>query len=193
MEGFSKYHFKDLEDGDEILFVYHRNWFYLLQQYFLMFLMLAIFLGAVFYLPLFFPAMLEDNYKATALFLENVVMLAMWLFGFLIWVDYYFDVWIITSQRIVNIEQRGLFTRHVSELRYNKIEDITTEVSGLLPTILNYGDVKIQTAAEEEEFRFRTVTDPYHIKNIIMDLQKKYESSSTEELGEMIKEKISGE
>ncbi|MDD5396923.1 MAG: PH domain-containing protein [Candidatus Moranbacteria bacterium] len=191
MDGFSKYHFRDLEDGDEILHVYHRNWFYLLQQYLLVFLMLAIFLGAVFYLPILFPSMVNSEFRDVALFLENVVLLALWLFGFLIWVDYYFDIWIITSERIVNIEQKGLFTRHVSELRYNKIEDITTEVTGFFPTILNFGDVKIQTAAEEAEFRFRTVSDPYRIKNIIMELQKKHENDSTEELGDMIKEKIS--
>lgn len=120
-------------------------------------------------------------------------MLAIWIYGFLIWVDYYFDIWIITSERIINIEQKGMFTRKVSELRYNKIEDITTEVTGFIPTVINYGDVRIQTAAEEAEFCFRTVSDPYHIKNIIMDLQRKNERESTDELGDMIKEKIQGE
>jgi hypothetical protein len=68
------------------------------------------------------------------------------------------------------VEQKGMFTRKVSELRYSRIQDVTTEVVGFLPTILNYGDVKIQTAAEEDEFLFRTVSDPYGVKGIIMNL-----------------------
>lgn len=192
MKEFENYHFKDLDESDEILYVYHRNWFYLLQQYFFLILMLVVFVGAVLYLPLLFPDMLADNYRATTLFFENVVLLALWLFGFLIWVDYYFDVWVITAQRIVNIEQKGLFMRKVSELRYEKIQDVTTEVEGIIPTMLNFGDVKIQTAAEEGEFIFRTVSDPYHVKNIILELQRKQQDNDTAEIGEMIKEKIQG-
>lgn len=180
MDNFSKYHFKDLEDGDEILHVYHRNWFYLFQQFFLMLLMTIVFAAGVFYLPALFPEML-NNYRTATLFFENIIMLAIWIFGFMIWIDYYFDVWIITSQRIVNVEQKGLFTRKVSELRYEKIQDVTTEVNGFIPTIINYGDVHVQTAGEEGEFLFRTVSDPYQIKNIIMELQKKKEESSSVE------------
>lgn len=193
MDGFSKYHFKDICEDEEIVRVLHRNWFYLLQQFLLVFVVLAVVFAGIFYGPLFFPEMFGGEFKSLAAFMENFFILAIWIFSFLIWIDYYYDIWIITSERIINIEQEGMFTRKVSELRYNKIEDVTTEVTGFLPTIINYGDIKIQTAAEEEEFRFRTISDPYHIKNLIMDLQKKSEHNSTEELGEMIKEKISGE
>lgn len=193
MEGFSKYHFKDVGENEQIVKVLHRNWFYLLQQFFLVIVTVGVFVGALVFLPLFFPDITNGADQSIIVFAQNFFMLAVWIYAWLIWIDYYFDVWIITTERVVNIEQKGLFTRHVSELRFNKIEDVTTEVTGFLPTILNYGDVKIQTAAEEAEFRFRTVSDPYHVKNIIMELQRKNEKESTDELGEMIKEKISGE
>jgi uncharacterized membrane protein YdbT with pleckstrin-like domain len=96
-----------------------------------------------------------------------------WITFFLIWIDYYFDVWIITDRRVVNIEQKGLFNRQVSELELLRIQDITTEVTGVIPTILNYGDVFIQTAGENPRFIFRQVSDPYGIKDTLMNLQKK--------------------
>jgi hypothetical protein len=190
MNEFSKYHFKDLGANEEIIQVIHRNWFYLLQQFFLVFLICGILIGGFLYAPLFFPDIFGTEYKAITAFLENFFLLALWLYSFLIWVDYYFDIWIITSERIINIEQKGMFSRKVSELRYNKIEDITTEVVGFIPTVLNYGDVRIQTAAEEAEFCFRTVSDPYGIKNIIMGLQRKNETNKVEKFSEMINEKI---
>jgi hypothetical protein len=52
--------------------------------------------------------------------------------------------------------------------------------------------VKIQTAAQESEFVFRTISDPYNIKNIVMNLQKTNEENSTDRIGEMLKEKIEG-
>lgn len=87
----------------------------------------------------------------------------------MVWIDYFFDVWIITNERIINIEQKGLFVRTVSELKFSRIQDVTSEVSGMIPTILNFGDVKIQTASEEDMFLFRHVPDPYHIKDVIME------------------------
>jgi uncharacterized membrane protein YdbT with pleckstrin-like domain len=74
--------------------------------------------------------------QSVVLFAQNFFMLVIWIYGFMIWIDYYFDIWIITSERIINIEQKGMFTRKVSELRFQKIQDVTTEVIGFLPTIL---------------------------------------------------------
>ncbi|KKP94698.1 MAG: hypothetical protein UR99_C0038G0003 [Candidatus Moranbacteria bacterium GW2011_GWD2_36_12] len=190
MEGFSKYHFKNIDSNEQIVRVLHRNWFYLLQQFLLILLICGVFFGGIFYGPMFFPELFNYEYKALTKFVESFFVLAIWIYSFLIWVDYYFDIWIITTERIVNIEQKGMFTRSVSELRFAKIQDITTEVVGFLPTIINYGDVKVQTAGEESEFVFRTVSDPYHVKNVIMDLQKKAENKKAENLGEMLKEKL---
>ena len=190
MNNFSKPHLKDFNDTETIVKVIHRNWFYLLQQFTAVFVGAMLFFIAIFYLPILFPAIFNEQYRQLTAFLENFFMLAIWVYSFLIWVDYYFDIWIITTERIINIEQKGMFTRSVSELRFSKIQDITAEVMGFLPTIINYGDVKVQTAGEEEEFLFRTVSDPYEVKNIIMGLQRKVEENKEENFGEMLKEKI---
>ncbi|MFH1171086.1 MAG: PH domain-containing protein, partial [bacterium] len=70
------------------------------------------------------------------------------------WVDYYLDIWILSTKRIVNIEQRGLFSRVVSELLLDKVQDVTVEVHGVIPTMLHYGDIMIQTAGESPRFHF---------------------------------------
>jgi uncharacterized membrane protein YdbT with pleckstrin-like domain len=190
MDGFSKYHFKDLQENEKILRVIHRNWFYLFEQFFLLIVIVGVFAGALIFVPVFFPDFWEGMDRSIVLFVQNFFMLAVWIYGFMIWIDYYFDIWIITSERVINIEQKGMFTRKVSELRYSKIQDVTTEVIGFLPSVLNYGDLKIQTAGEENEFVFRTISDPYKIKSIIMDLQKQDEESSVQQIGEIIKKKI---
>jgi uncharacterized membrane protein YdbT with pleckstrin-like domain len=123
-------------------------------------------------------------------FVENLFMIIVWVYGFLIWIDYYFDVWIITTERLINIEQKGLFSRKVSELTYPKVQDVTTSIKGFFPTVINYGDVLVQTAGETENFLFRTVTDPQHIKKVIMDFTKAEEKEGIEELGQILKQKI---
>lgn len=193
MHEFSKFHFKDVKDGETIVKVIHRNWFYILQQFVGVILALALFAGAILFLPLYFPEIVNGQMRSVIAFFENFFLLTLWIFSFIIWIDYYFDVWVITSERIINIEQQGLFSRKSSELRLNKIQDVTTGVHGFLGTVLNYGDVEIQTAGEEENFRFKTISDPYKVKSIIMDLQKNCEHSKEEAFGEMLKEKMEGQ
>lgn len=187
---FSRYHFDGQKPQEQILMVVHRHWFDILSQFILVFFMLFALLGSYFYFPLFFPAFKNPLFHNLFSFLENLFLLLTWVVFFIIWIDYYFDVWIVTDQRIVNIEQKGLFSRVVSELELEKIQDITTDVKGIIPTFLNYGNLYVQTAGEMERFIFRNVPDPYGIKDAIMSLQKKYEAKEEQEFGDLISKKI---
>ena len=188
--GFSKFHFKDLGQDEEVIMVIHRNWFYVLEQFFWIIVVAGLFSASIIAIPIFLPDVLSSADQQIILFTQNFFMLAVWIYGFLIWVDYYFDVWIITDKRIIDVEQEGLFTRKVSEMTYAKIQDITTQVSGFIPTVINFGDLTVQTAGDMEDFIFRNISDPYHVKSVIAELQQKSDASATEKLGEMIKEKI---
>lgn len=84
--------------------------------------------------------------------------------------DYYLDTWIVTTERIINIEQKGLFARVVSELHLNQIQDVTSETLGFLPTVLSYGDVFIQTAGTRERFNFKNIDNPEEVKKTISRL-----------------------
>lgn len=111
--------------------------------------------------------------------LGSIYYLYILLFLYHAWVDYYLDLWIITNERIISIEQRGLFKRITSELRIHRIQDVTSEVHGFLPTIFKYGDVHVQTASSEDRFNLLEVPHPDEIARKIMALQEKY----VEELG----------
>ena len=84
--------------------------------------------------------------------------------------DYYLDTWIVTSERIINIEQIGLFNRVISELHLNQIQDITAETKGFLNTLLTYGDVFTQTAGARQRFIFKDIDDPDVVKEKILRL-----------------------
>lgn len=190
MLNIEKYRFKELHENEVVIKVLHRNWFYLLQQFVILILMLAALFAGTFFLPLLFPELSEGDAQRMLTFGETTFLLAIWIYGFLIWIDYYFDIWIVTSERIINIEQKGLFVRSVSEADYAKIQDVTAEVHGFFPTVINFGDVHVQTAAETSRFVFRTISRPYQIKDLIMDLQRKKKAKQFESIGEMIQEKV---
>lgn len=163
-----------LQSGDEkILRIIHRHWFNIVIQFIPIFALLGMmFLSIVLY-PYIFTEFIDDSARILFYFLQTFFALLMWIYGFIIWFDYYLDIWIMTTERIVNVEQKGLFSRQVSELKYRMIQDVSTDVKGFFPTILNFGDLTVQTAAEQSRFMFRSVGNPYHIKAEIMAQQKK--------------------
>ncbi|HCC22471.1 hypothetical protein A2480_01530 [Candidatus Uhrbacteria bacterium RIFOXYC2_FULL_47_19] len=104
------------------------------------------------------------------LLLGSAYYLWVWLFLFSYFVDYYLDAWVITTDRILNIEQEGLFNRTVSELDLTNVQDVTSEVHGILPFFFGYGNVFIQTAAERGRFVFEQVPKPEEIRKRLLIL-----------------------
>ncbi len=168
----SRYHFRGQHENERVLRVVHRHWFNIFVHFLVILIFSFLLIASLLVLPVLFPEMLDAKNAHFFLFVENTFFIFLWIFSFLLWIDYYFDVWIITNERIVNIEQKGLFVRHISELNFSRVQDVTATVEGLLPTVLNYGDVLVQTAGEEKRFMFRQVADPYQVKDIVMKLSK---------------------
>ncbi len=124
-----------------------------------------------------FSDWLDDR---SGLFFLLLVLSASLVYLFLIlliyhtWMDHYLDVWVVSNERIVAIEQKGLFNRTTSELRLSKVQDVTSEIKGLLPTLFKYGRVQVQTASESEKFIFREVPNPDQVARQILELHEHY-------------------
>jgi len=167
------YSFADQKKGENIILVLRRHWITFVFSF------LPFIAGAIALVIIHFVATewfrdwgMEDN-MAVLWFVESLVAMFLWLGAFINWIDYYFDAWIVTDQRIIDIEQLGLFRRNVSELDLRKIQDLTTEIHGILPTFLNYGYLYIQTAGQKERFIFKDIPDPMTVRELIVELHKR--------------------
>lgn len=117
------------------------------------------------------PALLESPISRPALILlGGAYALSVWLFAFVRFVDYHLDSWIVTDDRVLNIEQHGLFSRTVAELDLSRIQDVTSEVHGIIPSIFGFGDVHVQTAGEKERFIFEQIPRPHEVRMKILEL-----------------------
>jgi hypothetical protein len=111
----------------------------------------------------------DISYPVIMLF-GSIFYLFIWLFFFFTFIDYYLDVWVITSKRVIDVRQNGFFSRTISELELEKIQDTTSEVKGVFPTIFHYGNLFIQTAGEVERFVFQDVPNPDAVRDVIIKL-----------------------
>lgn len=96
------------------------------------------------------------------------LFLAILMYGF--WIDYYLDIFLVTNKRVVDIEQDGLFSRTVAEQSIDRIQDVTSEIHGFIPSLLRYGNIYIQTAGTQERFVFENVHNPEIVVKTILSL-----------------------
>ena len=82
-------------------------------------------------------------------------------------VYYWLDVWILTNERVIDIEQQGLFHREISEFGVENIQDVTVETPSFFATLLRFGTITIHTAGDKS-FIVRDVPSADHIRELII-------------------------
>ncbi len=181
--------FKGKKPDENVILLLRRHWLVFVFR-FLPFFLALIALIAFHVFGVRILSFVGLNFDMNWFYLvESFIAIFFWLPLFITWVNFYLDVWIVTNTRIVNIEQKALFSRHVSELKHNKIQDVTSEVQGVIPTLFSYGDVFIQTAGSKQRFVFKQISNPVNTRNIIMQLQKKAVLEEKREEGEIMRGK----
>ncbi len=86
-------------------------------------------------------------------------------------IDFYYDIHIVTDHRLVDINQKSLFAREINELALEEVQDVSTQNTGISSSFFDFGDVVIETAgAEANKFVFNSVLHPRDIATIILDL-----------------------
>ncbi len=186
----SRYHLPNKLKNEKVIKIIRKDIFILLQKV-LFFGLLAVLPLGLFYLLLSAsPTLVSGNFGQAFLILgTSTYYLFIWVFFFFSFIDYYLDIWIITNERIIDIEQRGFFSRIISEHKLFRIQDVTSETHGLLPTILRYGNVHIQTAGTKQRFLFNDIPNPGQIRDMIIKIVQKKKKEMQNELTAEIKNK----
>lgn len=96
-----------------------------------------------------------------------LITMAYALEGFLNW---YFNIYIVTTHRIVDVDFHNLIYKEVSDTNISKVQDVTYNMGGVIRTIFNYGNVFIQTASEVPNFDFLAVPNPDKVVKVIQDM-----------------------
>jgi membrane protein YdbS with pleckstrin-like domain len=94
--------------------------------------------------------------------------LCVWTLAFNIFTQYYLDLWVITSERIVDVDQRGFFNRQVSSLLLNRVQDVTVDQRGILYSLLDIGTISLQTAGATTRFHMKGVPHPSELRDAIL-------------------------
>lgn len=89
-------------------------------------------------------------------------------------VDWYFNIGIITNKQIIDVDFNALLFRNVTRTDLANIEDVSVKSSGFIASIINYGNVFVQTAGSEINTEFIQIPQPEKAAHIIQNIIKDY-------------------
>lgn len=166
---------KDFKPDERVLVVARHHWFVFFRD--------VIGIALLFFVPFFAIPVLGIFIQAGTptvpipsgfgFFFASLWALLLWQMLFARWTDFYYDIWIVTNWRIIDIEQKGFFNRDMATLlNLDKIEDVSTRLNSVIGNLLTFGDLQVQTAAAHREFVFKEAADPLKIEKIIRRAQE---------------------
>lgn len=156
-----------LNKGEAIALQVHRHWFFLLTH--------AVLLAAASALP-FIAYKLLVMYDIIAIgsisssagwTLGALWILAAWTLYFKFWTLYWLDIWVVTNQRLIDIDYKHLFDRDIAILKLDKIQDVTVRITGVFGHLLKFGSVAVQTAGQQREFVIDQIAHPEKLRDAI--------------------------
>lgn len=74
----------------------------------------------------------------------------------------------VTDRNVVQVAQKGLLIRKVSQLSLANVEDVTSEQRGAFSNMFNFGTLVIETAGEQANFNFSYCPNPHRVAQIIL-------------------------
>ncbi|MEK7188819.1 MAG: PH domain-containing protein [Patescibacteria group bacterium] len=120
---------------------------------------------------------LPDRFQLVAMILWYLVIIAFVYEQFL---DWYFNVFIITDERVIDVDFINLIYREVTDANIDRIQDVTVQMGGVIRALFNYGNVIIQTAAEIPLIEFESVPKPDEVAKVLRELRVEEELEKIE-------------
>ena len=81
---------------------------------------------------------------------------------------------IITDKNLTQLVQFSLLHNKVSELAMANVEDVTAAKRGFLATLFDFGELRVETAGEQNNFNFKYCPKAGFYGKVILDQRQKF-------------------
>lgn len=154
---------KHLDDEEEIRMVVHKHWLMGLR---------SLFLPSLLFLGLWSVVVLSPTMSIVyGIALADVFVLIWWIRNFM---DYYLDVWIVTTKGIIDLEWHGWFHRSSTRVLYSDLQGVSYEVNGIVGTIFRYGSMEMEKISTETTIEMDYIKNPRMVESTILECMEEY-------------------
>lgn len=171
---------KHLEEDEHIRLIVHKHWV----------------LGVRFLLLPSVSFLLSQTVLAVRHSRGAVIVCALWSIASLVWwlrnfLDYYLDAWIITDHGIIDLEWLGWFHRQSARILYSDVQGVSTEIHGILGTVLRYGTISVEKISTGAAVSLSEVPRPRRVESVILKNMEEYLHSKNLKNAKHIEELLS--
>jgi hypothetical protein len=161
-------HFETQEDDEKVILLLRAHRFTNL-VWIATVIVLAVLGLFITIFSLFFPSILSPVDIILLLFVWWLLLGGFSLQRFLFW---YFNVYIVTNKKIIDVDFLNLFYKQISETALENVQDSTHQANGFFQNHFDYGNLEVQTAGEKENFEFINIPDPDGVQEKIMEFSE---------------------
>lgn len=151
-----------LEDDEKIYYVAHRHPFIFLKA-FLKYLFLGVFCPIVLFL--FFP----DFWMLSLLWIGIGFIRLIYIF-----MDWYFDAWLLTNTSVIDVDWNGFFNRSSNRVEYHMVEGVSYEFLGVMQTIFRFGNTYLQRIGTGGILTLEDAINPKKVETQVLKLQQRF-------------------
>jgi hypothetical protein len=160
------FNFTERNKDEDILVVLRPHWFANVYWISLAFVLIIA--------PFFF-----DTFGIKSFLPYNILnlLLIFWYlftFAFVIekFISWYYDLSIITNQRVIDIDVANILDRRFRQAQLRKIQNTSYKILGISQAIFNYGTIRIETAGENPNLVFEHIASPQKIAKLLQNLYR---------------------
>ena len=174
--------FEDQEEGEKVILLLRAHIVTLLPS---LLQIIILFILPLFISPVF--SLLRVNIGQSLLAGQVFWLSATWylfVFGFTFYkfIFWYFNVYLLTNERIIDFDFRGILHKETAYANLNQIQDVSPKIIGFFGTFFHFGNVFIQTAAAKPEFEFHAVARPDDVARVILEQERHEEGEKGGEI-----------
>lgn len=154
----------NMRPGETVELVLRRHW------------IVYVFLGLYFTGAVILSVIVWIFFGVNPYFNMMLVCFWMWfaLFLFIEWLNHELDMYVVSNNRVIWIEQISFLNRAVSECNLWQVQEVNSSTKGLLSNILNYGTLSLQTAGKSTSFTMEYCPDVIWNARIVLNTVDHY-------------------
>lgn len=155
---------ENLREGEKVELVIKRHW--------IIYVMLWVYMLT--WVVTFFAVYIILWFTAFASLLNVLFLLVFLLFLYISWLDHELDMYIITNNRIIWVEQIKFLDRTVSECNLWQVQEVNSKTKWFFANMLNYGTLSVQTAGNKTTMQMSFCPDSIQAARKVLNVVDAY-------------------
>lgn len=138
-----------------------------------------VFLGLYFFFALILTCSIFLSFWFTSLTMISMILFWMMfsIFLYISWLNNELDLFVVTNNRIIGVEQISFLNRTISEANLWQVQEVNSKTKGILANLLNFWTLGVQTAGSTQTMRMEFAPDCMSKQRKVLNIVDHYRDS----------------